>query len=85
MKPRKHSHKTGREIGPEPENHAFVLRYRREPEGRSEAQARIRIDLEYVNKNQRWRYSALDQALACIREVVDSLQPTMSGSEGGRN
>lgn len=81
MKGRKYSHKPQVETGSESENHAFVLRYRREPEGPSAAQARVRIDLEYVNKNQRWRYSALDQALACITEIVDSIQPTISGPE----
>ena len=53
MRPREQKGRTRREIGPEAENHAFVLRYRREPQGPSDAQPRIRIDLEYVNQNQR--------------------------------
>ncbi len=85
MKPREQNGGTRREIGLEAENHAFVLRYRKEPQGPSDARPRIRIDLEYVNQNQRWRYSTLDQALACISEVVDSLQPAMTGPEASRN
>lgn len=85
MKPREQNGGTRREIGQEAESHAFVLRYRKEPQGPSDAQPRIWIDLEYVNQNQRWRYSALDQALACIREVIDSLQPAMTGPEPDRN
>ena len=85
MKPREQNGTSRRDIGPEAEYHAFVLRYRKEPHGPSDTQPRIRIDLEYVNRNQRWRYSALDQALACIKEVVDSLQPAMTGPEAGQN
>jgi hypothetical protein len=82
---RKNNYGTRWEIGSEFENHAFVLRYRKEPAGSSEAPARIRIDLEYVNTKQRWRYPELDQALDCIKEVVDGFQPTTSGPEAGRN
>lgn len=85
MGPQKNSFGNRWEIGSEAENHAFVLRYRREPEGRSTAHARIWIDLEYVNTKQRWHYPELDQALDCIKEVVDGLQPKTSGPEAGRN
>jgi hypothetical protein len=85
VEPRKHIQRTRSESGPESENHAFVLRYRREPAATSEAPARTRIDLEYVNENQRWRYAALDEALARITEVIDSLPLPTNGPEIGRN